>query len=65
LLGWPNIILAIFMAFILGAIVGLSLVIRGQKKLGQIVPFGPFLVSATVITLIWGDGLVNWYVSLL
>ena len=43
-LGLDKIGIAIYLAFIFGAVVSLMLVVKGQKTLKQIVPFGPFLV---------------------
>ncbi len=65
LLGWPRILVGLFLAFILGGIVAMGLIIAGRKKFGQIVPFGPFLVVATAIALIWGEFLYTWYIGLL
>lgn len=65
LLGWPKILPAIFISFVLGAIVGLILIILGKKKMNQHIPFGPFLLSGTAISLVWGGAIWNWYLSLL
>jgi leader peptidase (prepilin peptidase)/N-methyltransferase len=65
LLGWPNIVVGVFLAFVLGAVVGVGLLMMGKKRFGQVIPFGPFLVMSTIITLVWGDALLQWYVQLL
>lgn len=65
LLGWPNIMVGVFSAFILGAVVGVGLLISKKRHFGQVIPFGPFLVLATFIALVWGEQLVSWYLSLL
>lgn len=65
LLGWPRIVVAIFLAFVLGAIVALILLIFKRKKFGQTVPFGPFLVIGTGIALIWGFQIWGWYFGML
>ena len=65
ILGWPNIFVGLFISFLLGAAAGIILLMVGQKKFGQTIPFGPFLVIGTTIALIWGDELLNWYFSLL
>ncbi|BCX15785.1 MAG: hypothetical protein KatS3mg098_014 [Candidatus Parcubacteria bacterium] len=44
LFGWPDILLIIFVAFILGALVSLILILLGKKKVSDLVPFGPFIV---------------------
>lgn len=65
LLGWPKILVAIFLAFILGATVGIMLLAIGRKKTNHVIPFGPFLVAGTCISLVAGGELINWYLSLL
>lgn len=61
-LGFPNIIVAIFLAFLLGSIMALALIFLKRKKFGQTIPFGPFLSLGAFIALLWGDFLVNWYI---
>jgi prepilin signal peptidase PulO-like enzyme (type II secretory pathway) len=63
-LGWPQILTALFIAYILGSAVGLSLIAGGKKQWGSKVPFGTFLSVATIITLFWGERLVDWYLNL-
>lgn len=65
LLGWPKILPSIFVSFLLGSTVGICLITSGRKKLGQYLPFGPFLIIGTVIGLIWGNQIWQWYISLL
>lgn len=64
-LGFPNILVALFLAFFLGAIVGVGLIISGDKKLKSEIPFGPFLITATVVALFYGQELIFWYMKLL
>lgn len=61
ILGWPNILVALFLAFMFGALVGLALIFSGRKKLKSQVPFGPFLIAGTFIALFWGQQIINWY----
>jgi leader peptidase (prepilin peptidase)/N-methyltransferase len=65
LLGWPNVFVGTFMAFVFGAVVGISLMAARKKTIGQAVPFGPFLVGATVATLVFGTHVWQWYIGLL
>lgn len=62
-LGWPKIIIALFLAFLIGAIIGLMLIIWKKKQLKSEIPFGPFLISGLFIALIWGDKIFNSYLS--
>ena len=60
LLGFPKIVLGFYTAFIAGALISLFLVWLHKKKLkGSTIPFGPFLVAATVISMFWGDQLIE------
>ncbi|MCK4453839.1 prepilin peptidase [Candidatus Parcubacteria bacterium] len=64
LLGWPNIFVAFFLAFLIGAIIGIGLILARKKTLKSEVPFGPFLVVGTFIALFWGQELINFYLNL-
>jgi len=63
-LGFPNILAALSLAFVLGAIMGVGLIILGKKTMKSEVPFGPFLVAGTLIALFWGHELINWYAKI-
>jgi len=63
-LGWPVILVGLFSAFFIGAIIGLVLIAFGKKTLKSQVPFGPFLVSGTFIALFWAKNLISWYLNL-
>jgi len=71
LLGVPNILLALFLAFLFGAIIGVILIVfpisgAGEKKnLKSEIPFGPFLISGTLLAILWGPKIINWYLNLL
>ena len=65
LLGFPKIIVASYLAFLTGAMVGVILILVGKKKLKERIAFGPFLVAGTVIALIWGQQLIKWWGGML
>lgn len=59
-LGFPNVILALYLAFVTGAIVALLLILTKKKKFkGGTIPFGPFLVTGTIVSLFWGNQLIT------
>jgi len=64
-LGFPNILAALFFAFLIGAIIGVVIVSVGRKTLKSEVPFGPFLVIGTFIAFFWGRILIDWYLNIL
>lgn len=61
LLGWPRGLVGMFTAFAIGALVGVALLMLKRKKLKQAIPFGPFLVIGTLVALMWGMPLWEWY----
>lgn len=63
--GWPNMIVAVFSAFLTGALVSVILVLFKKKSFGETVPFGPFLVIGTYIALFWGSDIIEWYLGFL
>jgi len=63
-LGWRLILLVMLLSFVLGAAVSLiliSLKIKGKK---DYIPFGPFIGVATLLTVLYGHGIINLYLSL-
>ena len=49
--GWINIILISVMAFLFAAIVSIVILIARRKKLSEYIPFGPFIVVASIIPM--------------
>lgn len=65
IVGWPNILLALFLSYITGAIVGGVLLALGRVTRKTLIPFGTFLTVATVFTMFWGDRIVLWYANII
>ena len=61
-LGWQLLPILILMASVVGAIVGISLMLFKNHTREQAIPFGPYLAIAGWITLLWGDGIWSWYI---
>lgn len=60
LLGFPGILLGLYLSFIVGALLSLVLIVLKKKKLrGGTIPFGPFLVLGTFIMMIWGQAIIR------
>lgn len=60
-LGFPGILVALFLSFTVGAVVGLGLISLGSKQLSSKLPFGTFLSVATIVTLFCGTKLWELY----
>lgn len=61
--GFPNGVIALFLAFITGSIVSIGLMAMSKKGLKDVVPFGPFLILGSVLSLMYGDAIFTRYIS--
>lgn len=59
LFGYPGTILALYLAFLTGATVGVILMVAGKKTLKSRIPFGPFLILASFVTYVWHNALLT------
>jgi len=65
LIGFPNILPALFIAFFLGAVIGLIMMMFKKKGMKSEIPFGPFLVFGTFVSLFFGEYFISWYLNLM
>lgn len=56
-LGWQALPMIILLSSLVGAVVGLSLIALRRHERNVPIPFGPYLASAGLIALLWGDGI--------
>lgn len=64
-LGGTAALVALWAAFVLGALVGIGLVLAGRARWrGTQLPFGPFLALGWLLAVRWGDPIVAWYTGL-
>lgn len=64
ILGFPNILAGLFLAFFSGAIIGVALMLLDRKGLKSELPFAPFLILGTFVAMFWGQHLIDWYTNL-
>lgn len=57
--------LVIFVASLLGTVVSIPLLARGKAGLKLHIPFGPYLLAATVLVVLYGSAMIDWYQKLL
>lgn len=60
-LGWKAALLALMLASIVGAVIGVGLLLTKVMERGQYIPFGPYLALGSVIAMLWGPEIWNWY----
>lgn len=70
-LGWQPTLLTLFLAFFIGAIVGIILIVLklftskspklAWKKRKEFIPFGPYLALGALVTILKGPTITDWY----
>lgn len=63
-LGVNKILLAFFLSCMIGALIGMVLLLLKVIGRKQPVPFGPYIVVAALITYFYGNALLYWYFNL-
>ena len=63
-LGLEQSLLCLLLAFILGGVVGVVLLLTGLKTRKDAIPFGPYLCVSGWVSLLCGKELIAWYWSL-
>jgi leader peptidase (prepilin peptidase)/N-methyltransferase len=62
-LGFPLVGVGIVGGVVLGGVVAIFLLASGLKNRKEAIPFGPFLSLAGIVALIWGNGILQWYLG--
>lgn len=64
-LGWQMLPLIVLLSSLVGAIVGILLIILAKKGRNVPIPFGPYLATAGLLALFWGDEITRQYLLLM
>lgn len=64
-LGWQMLPAIILLSSVVGAIVGITLIVATRHGRNVPIPFGPYLAAAGVIALFWGESVTRSYLGLL
>ena len=59
--GWPDVLMVVALSFVIGSLFVLPLLIKGKKKMKDVVPFGPFLVVSGALTFFFGFQIIAAY----
>ena len=58
-------LLVLFVASVLGTLVSLPLVLAGRANRKSRLPFGPMLITGTVVVVLFGQAIIDWYSKLI
>ncbi len=64
-LGWQNLLVAGFLACVIGALGGVSAIALGWLDRRQPMPFGPFLAIGTLLAVFYGPSMISTYLGFL
>jgi leader peptidase (prepilin peptidase)/N-methyltransferase len=62
-LGWLQVVFVLILASFAGTFVAIFIIIFKKKNLQHALPFGTFLSPSAIIALIWGETIINAYLS--
>jgi leader peptidase (prepilin peptidase)/N-methyltransferase len=62
-LGWQALLVALFVAVMLGGVSAVALLVAGRVARKDAIPFGPFLAIGGAVALFWGDAILAWYLG--
>jgi len=62
--GLPLVIVALLTGILLGGLVAIVLLLLRLKGRKDVIPYGTFLAIGPIVTLLWGNDIFNWYLSL-
>jgi leader peptidase (prepilin peptidase)/N-methyltransferase len=64
-LGWQKLPLVILLASVVGAAVGIALMVFARHAREKPIPFGPYLAAAGLIALFWGEHITRRWLPIL
>jgi leader peptidase (prepilin peptidase)/N-methyltransferase len=62
-LGWQVLPLVILLSSLVGAVVGIALIVLARHGRNVPIPFGPYLAGGSLIALFWGQALTHAYLG--
>jgi leader peptidase (prepilin peptidase)/N-methyltransferase len=61
--GFPLVIVALLMGIVVGGLVAVVYLVLRLKGRKDVIPYGTFLGIGPIVTLLWGNEILNWYLG--
>lgn len=62
-MGWHYLPLIILLSSLVGAIIGVGMIVLRQHDVSRPIPFGPYLAAAGWLAMVWGDAINRLYLE--
>ena len=59
--GFPAMTVGLFFMAISAGLMAALLLLTRTVRLGQYMPYGPFIAIGAIISLLWGSTIIDWY----
>ena len=63
-MGWKALLPIVLLSSLVGAVVGIALIVLAKRGREIPIPFGPYLAAAGLIVMLAGDALTRWFIPL-
>ncbi|WP_432498588.1 prepilin peptidase [Kineococcus auxinigenes] len=63
--GWDALVVGTFLAFLLGGVVALPLVLSGRAGRRSRIPFGPYMLAGALLALLVAEPATDWYLGVI
>jgi leader peptidase (prepilin peptidase) / N-methyltransferase len=63
-LGWQSLPLIILLSSLIGALIGIGLIVLQGRDRAKPLPFGPYLAAAGWVAMLWGDEITRQYLQI-
>jgi leader peptidase (prepilin peptidase)/N-methyltransferase len=61
--GWKLMLFVLFLSFVIGGVISLFLLVFRLKGRKDFIPFGPFIATAALIGVLYGQNMLTWYLD--
>jgi leader peptidase (prepilin peptidase) / N-methyltransferase len=62
-LGWGELVVGSFLAFLVGGVFGVALMVVGRAGRKSAIPFGPWMLLGALLGILWGGALADLYLD--